>query len=281
MARIRTIKPEFWSSRQIVECSPTARLLFIGLWSFSDDAGHHPADALRLKMEVFPGDPFDEQEIVGWVEELLRMGLVSTYVVDTKEFWSITGWKHQRIDKPTYRHPSPPDSSTPSRPLDEPSPTESSRTESNGVERNGTESNGAERSGAESSRKEPIKKGRSEPEPDRTDHLEIDWEDAAFQAERVAKRVVDRMGEWGKWGQGNRRMLLEAVAIVQLKQLPERWLIEALEGVKLVKKITKRPGALLCTILKNDALETWKKDFTRLRAKITVPIEFVDGGSQT
>ena len=42
MARIRTIKPEFWTSEQVVDCSPTARLLFIGLWNFCDDGGVHP-----------------------------------------------------------------------------------------------------------------------------------------------------------------------------------------------------------------------------------------------
>lgn len=31
MARIRSIKPEFWVSEQIGECSTNARLTFIGL----------------------------------------------------------------------------------------------------------------------------------------------------------------------------------------------------------------------------------------------------------
>lgn len=34
MARIRTIKPEFWTSEQVMGCAPLARLLFIGLWNF-------------------------------------------------------------------------------------------------------------------------------------------------------------------------------------------------------------------------------------------------------
>ena len=32
MARIRTVKPEFWTDEKVVECSIPARLLFIGLF---------------------------------------------------------------------------------------------------------------------------------------------------------------------------------------------------------------------------------------------------------
>ena len=56
MSRIRTVKPEFWTSEQIIACSPIARLLFIGLWNFCDDNGVHPASYIRLKAEVFPPD---------------------------------------------------------------------------------------------------------------------------------------------------------------------------------------------------------------------------------
>ena len=29
MARIRSVKPEYWTSEQVMECSPTARLLLL------------------------------------------------------------------------------------------------------------------------------------------------------------------------------------------------------------------------------------------------------------
>jgi hypothetical protein len=107
MARIRSIKPEFWTSEQVVECSPTVRLLFIGLWNFCDDHGIHPASCLRLKMEVFPGDKCTERQIASWVGQLVKVGLLKSYVVDGKEFWIVTGWKHQKIEKPTYLYPLP------------------------------------------------------------------------------------------------------------------------------------------------------------------------------
>lgn len=106
MARIRSLKPEFWTSEQIAECSPNARLLFIGIWSFADDSGIHKASLKRLKMEVFPSDAFDIPTVGVWVEELINAELVEHYKVEANAYWRVTGWtKHQRIDQPTYRHP--------------------------------------------------------------------------------------------------------------------------------------------------------------------------------
>lgn len=107
MARIRTIKPEFWTSEQITECSPNARLLFIGLWTFADDNGVHPASVKRLKMEVFPSDDFTQADIADLVDELTAAGLLKPYTVDGEGFWQVTGWHHQKIDQPTFKHPLP------------------------------------------------------------------------------------------------------------------------------------------------------------------------------
>ncbi|TKS55036.1 hypothetical protein E4582_09865 [Luteimonas yindakuii] len=107
MARIRTIKPEFWTSEQITECSPNARLLFIGLLNFCDDNGIHPASVKRLKMEAFPSDDFSIAEVTGMVDELLSVGLLEQYTVTVRGYWRVTGWHHQKIDQPTYKYPLP------------------------------------------------------------------------------------------------------------------------------------------------------------------------------
>jgi len=109
MARIRSIKPEFWTSEQVADCSTTARLLFIGLWTFSDDGGVHPASCKRAKMEIFPGDPFTEKEIEAWVDQLIENGLIVEFSNADQQFWAITGWKHQKIEKPNIRYNSPTD----------------------------------------------------------------------------------------------------------------------------------------------------------------------------
>lgn len=106
MPRIRTTKPEFWSSEQVFFCSRDARLLFIGLWNFCDDAGIIPASPLGLKAKVFPADELGKSEIKTWIGELIQNGLVVEYSVDNKTYWQVTGWKnHQKIDRPNYRYP--------------------------------------------------------------------------------------------------------------------------------------------------------------------------------
>ena len=136
MARIRTIKPEFWTSEQIMECSPIARLLFIGMLNFCDDGGNHPASAKTLKAEVFPGDNLAESGVQSLLDELLGEALIIPYEADGKGFWHVTGWHHQKIDKPTFKHPRPPSidarSPTSSREVVEASPPEGKGKETKG-----------------------------------------------------------------------------------------------------------------------------------------------------
>jgi hypothetical protein len=109
MARIRTIKPEFASSEQIVECSTNARLLFALMWCFCDDNGIHPSSMKRLKMEVFPADDFSAEDIRAMVEELLKVGLLMEYETQGEQYLIVTGWnKHQKIDRPNAKYPLPP-----------------------------------------------------------------------------------------------------------------------------------------------------------------------------
>lgn len=108
MARIRSIKPEFWTSEQIAECSPNVRLLFIGMWNFCDDYGVHPASEMRLKMEVFPSDSFSKDDIRRMIDELLANGLLTEYEVSGTQYWWVTGWdKHQKPDCKTGLYPRP------------------------------------------------------------------------------------------------------------------------------------------------------------------------------
>lgn len=138
MARIRTIKPEFWTSEQVVECSPIARLLFVGMWNFCDDGGNHPASAKTLKMQIFPGDDIAASQIESYISELLNSGLLSEYTAEGRKYWHVTGWKHQKIDKPSYKHPRPfgYDSTNDSRTLGDRHPPEGKGMEGKGMESN-------------------------------------------------------------------------------------------------------------------------------------------------
>lgn len=96
--------------------SPLSRLAFIGLWNFCDDGGNHPASARTLKAEVFPGDDtLTSVEVDGLVAQMLAQGLLVAYEASGKSYWHTVGWHHQRIDKPTIKHPPFAPSATPAR----------------------------------------------------------------------------------------------------------------------------------------------------------------------
>ena len=109
MSRIRTVKPEFWTSEQVMECSPLAQLAFIGLWNFCDDNGVHPASCKTLKAEVFPGDDITAADVRSLVNELLKQQLLAEFSTEERPWWFVTGWHHQLINRPSRsRYPLPP-----------------------------------------------------------------------------------------------------------------------------------------------------------------------------
>jgi hypothetical protein len=76
MARIRTIKPEFFTSEDIVALTPFARLLYVALWCEADKEGRLVWKPKTFKMRYLPAD---EVEISGLCEELTGAGLVVLY----------------------------------------------------------------------------------------------------------------------------------------------------------------------------------------------------------
>lgn len=76
MARIRTIKPEFFTSEDIVALSPLARLLYIALWCEADREGRMAWKPLTFKIRYLPVEACD---ITALCQELLDRGLVRLY----------------------------------------------------------------------------------------------------------------------------------------------------------------------------------------------------------
>lgn len=124
MARIRTIKPDFWTDETLGECSPTARLLFVGTWNLADDHGNLERSSRQLKAQLFPYDNFDCEP---FVVELLHVGCLLEYEVDGKKYLHIKGFdKHQKVEKKSSpRHPLYEDSLRTHRLVTETSPSSS------------------------------------------------------------------------------------------------------------------------------------------------------------
>jgi hypothetical protein len=109
MARIRTIKPEFPQSETIGSLSRDARLLFIQLWTFVDDAGRARASSRVLASVLYPFDDDAKELIDLWLAELVNNDCLFFYEHDGNRYLQITNWlKHQKIDRPSAsRIPSP------------------------------------------------------------------------------------------------------------------------------------------------------------------------------
>ena len=112
MARIRSIKPEFWQDEGVARLSRDARLLYIALWSEADDEGRFRAVPAYLKGRVFPyDDDLAMADFVAIVDELVTTAKVLLYTNDGERFGLVTSFaKHQKIDhKAKSRIPSPDD----------------------------------------------------------------------------------------------------------------------------------------------------------------------------
>jgi hypothetical protein len=133
VARIRTVKPEFWVDEKVVELTFGARLLFIGLWSFADDQGYVDYSPKRIRMQVFPGDQVDIEALIG---ELLAAGVVRAYESPVGPVLHVANWaRHQRVDKAGKARFDPDELRPfPSAPVAVPAPSPSPREESREVQ---------------------------------------------------------------------------------------------------------------------------------------------------
>ena len=111
MARIRTIKPEFWSSPEAMAMSRDARLLVLGLISAADDHGRFLASVPAIIGAVFPNDQdVTPAKLQRWLDEVTETGMVTIYEVRGVRYGVFPSWeKHQKVARPTpSRIPDPP-----------------------------------------------------------------------------------------------------------------------------------------------------------------------------
>lgn len=100
MARIRTVKPEFFTSEDVMALSPLARLLFIGLWCESDREGRMKWTPDSWKARYLPSDDC-EIELV--TDELVTRGLVVKYASDMREYAHVPTFLQHQVINPRER----------------------------------------------------------------------------------------------------------------------------------------------------------------------------------
>ncbi|MYR83831.1 hypothetical protein GTY41_02430 [Streptomyces sp. SID685] len=111
MARIRSIKPEFFTSLTIAEQPLSARLTFIGLWTYVDDNGVGLADPRLIRAAVWPLEEAPDilQRTREDLQSLHTAHLVTLYEASGKRLVAISNWsEHQKVSHPRKpRYPRP------------------------------------------------------------------------------------------------------------------------------------------------------------------------------
>jgi hypothetical protein len=115
MARIRSVKPEFWGHPKTARLSRDARLLFLGLLNESDDEGRQLGSPRRIAGIVFPHDDDVTPELLGsWLDEIEREDMIRRYEVRGARLLLIVGFEeHQKVTHPSKSHLPGPLTSTP------------------------------------------------------------------------------------------------------------------------------------------------------------------------
>ena len=115
MARIRSIKPDFFTSEKIAALSLSARLTFIGLWTYVDDNGVGLDNERLIVAAIWPLET-DPLETLRRIQEDLRSLhealLVTRYRDSERRYIHIRSWaEHQKVShpgKPRYPLPDTP-----------------------------------------------------------------------------------------------------------------------------------------------------------------------------
>jgi hypothetical protein len=113
VARIRTIKPDFFRSDDVAQLTYRARLTWVGLWTYVDDEGRGKDNARIIKGDLWPlEDDVTHIEVEQDLAELAKAGRIRRYEVGGEKYLLILKWTdHQRIAKPTASKLPPPDDS--------------------------------------------------------------------------------------------------------------------------------------------------------------------------
>lgn len=95
MARIRSLKPEFFTDEDLAELSYAARIAFAGLWVMADGHGRMEDRPKYLKTQILP---YDNEDMDALLNQLSERGFIVRYTVNGSRFiWIPNFRKHQRI----------------------------------------------------------------------------------------------------------------------------------------------------------------------------------------
>lgn len=113
MPRQRMIKPDFFESESLSECSIAARLCFVGLWVMGDDFGNQKLNLKRLKRQIFPDDDMTLEEFKSLLSDLEKVGCIQIYEINSEVYLTVPNFNvYQTVKKPSKTNIPKPDQSS-------------------------------------------------------------------------------------------------------------------------------------------------------------------------
>jgi hypothetical protein len=102
MARIRTIKPEFWTDEKLSPCDPLTRLVFLGLVSLADDAGRIVDNLRYIDAQLFMNTSDSAHEPLMRLSGMGR--IIRGLTASGQPIIQIANWtRHQKIQHPNLK----------------------------------------------------------------------------------------------------------------------------------------------------------------------------------
>lgn len=101
--RIRTIKPDAFTSETLSSVDYFTRWTFAGLWTYFDDEGYGRGDARLIRAALFPlDDSVTPKKVEAALDRLIDIGAVCRYEVDGKPYLHAPNWgEHQKVNRAT------------------------------------------------------------------------------------------------------------------------------------------------------------------------------------
>lgn len=102
MARIRTIKPDAFTSDSLSRVHRGIRWTFTGLWTYVDDEGRGRDDVRLIKAALYPlDDEVNLTVLAADLQSLIKVGCICRYEAEGRSYLHVPRWEHQKISHPT------------------------------------------------------------------------------------------------------------------------------------------------------------------------------------
>jgi len=107
MARIRSVLPGLFTDESFVALSDAAQILYIGLWTESDDQGIFEWKPVTIRMRLRPAKDGSVEPLLSELEDL---NCIRKFEVDGRQYGAVRNFRRfQKPKSPNAIHPCPPD----------------------------------------------------------------------------------------------------------------------------------------------------------------------------